>query len=170
MKTPDTNELIDKAMAGRLSPDEKRLWEALLLERPEFLAEEELGKAMRELPKPPAVSTNFTALVMQKIDSLEPARRPAPWLSWFRFPRLARLAGAAVVVAGVGSVVLFEQRSRQRELSDTVKSFASGLNIVAEQPQPDVIVSVMQDFDAIRQLPMKSGDVDRELLAALSER
>src|SRR6185436_21164929 len=97
MKNFEENELIDKAMAGRLNAEEQRLWEALLAERPELEAELEIGRALRSMPKPPAVSSNFTGLVLQEIN--KPAReRSSGWgVNWLSWPRLVRAAGVGVV-------------------------------------------------------------------------
>src|SRR3954467_9352329 len=127
MKNFDENELIDKAMAGRLNAEEQRLWAALVVERPELEAEVEIGRALRTMPKPPAVSSNFTALVLQEINKVVPERAVASWAELFRWPRLARWTGVAVVVVGI-AVGVTHQRNEKRQVAETVKSFAGGLN------------------------------------------
>src|SRR5689334_18461276 len=124
MKNFDENELIDKAMAGRLSEDEQRMWTALLAERPELEAELEIGRALQAMPKPPAVSSNFTALVLQQINKAAPERSPAQvnWLSW---PRLVRAAGLAAVVALGVSVQLGHMRKVEKQQA-ALKTFTHG--------------------------------------------
>jgi hypothetical protein len=81
MNEADLQELIDKAVAGRLSREEEQRWNALLVERPELEDEIALGEALQALPKPPAVASNFSALVMQEIRRGETTERKKP-----RFP------------------------------------------------------------------------------------
>jgi hypothetical protein len=170
MKNFDENELIDKAMAGRLDADEQRLWAALLAERPDLETDLEIGKALRAMPPPPTVASNFTALVLQSISAPEtrPHSATGSWLIWFRLPRLVRIGGLAAVVLGLSVSPIYYQRVQKQKVAASVKSFAGGLNLVAVKPdtQPDRIVNVLQDFEAIRRLP---GDVDEQLLTALTE-
>jgi anti-sigma factor RsiW len=167
MKNFDENELIDKAMAGRLNAEEQRLWAALLAERPELEAELEIGRAMQAMPKPPAVSSNFTALVLQEINKAAPqhSRWRINWLSW---PRLIRTAGVAVVALAVGVQLAHMRKVEKQEAA--LKSFTHGLNVVAaeQQVQPEAVVSLLKDFDAIRQMPVVA-DVDTELLTAFTQ-
>src|SRR5690348_16115775 len=110
MKNFDENELIDKAMAGRLNAEEQRLWEALLAERPDLEAELKIGRALRAMPKPPAVSSNFTSLVLQEINRAAPERRSSWNFDWLSWPRLVRLGGVAIIALGIG-VQVAHQRS-----------------------------------------------------------
>ena len=168
MKNFDENELIDKAMAGRLNEDEQRMWTALLAERPELEAELEIGRALQAMPKPPAVSSNFTALVLQEINKTAPDRSPARvnWLSW---PRLLRAAGLAAAIALGVSVQLGHMRKVEKQEA-ALKTFTHGLNVVAAEPQvqPEAVVTLLKDFDAIRQMPVVT-DVDNELLTAFTQ-
>jgi hypothetical protein len=168
MKNFDENELIDKAMAGRLSADEERLWQALLAERPDLEADVEIGRAMRAMPSPPAVASNFSSVVLQQITKEEAHARVPSRPSWFRWPRLARLTGVAVVALGLGIAVTHHRHEQQQEMAASVKSLAGGLRVVANKPdgQPEAVVNLLQDFDAIRQLPA-NNDVDFTLLTAL---
>lgn len=167
MKNFDQNELIDKAMAGRLNAEEQRLWEALLAERPELEAELQIGRALQAMPKPPAVSSNFTALVLQEINKTAPAR--SRWrINWLSWPRLIRAAGVAVVALGVGVQLAHMRKVEKQEAA--LKTFTRGLNVVAakQQVQPETVVSLLKDFDAIRQMPVVT-DVDTELLTAFAQ-
>jgi hypothetical protein len=168
MKNFDENELIDKAMAGRLSAEEQRMWETLLAERPELEAEAQIGRALRSMPKPPAVSSNFTALVLQEIQRPAP-ERAARWnFHWLSWPRLMRAAGVAVVVLGIGVQVAYQRKVEKQAVAQTVRSFAGGMTVVAAraEAQPEQVVTLLQDFEAIRNLPSVS-DVDSTLLAAM---
>jgi anti-sigma factor RsiW len=168
MKNFDENELIDKAMAGRLNTEEQQLWEALLAERPELEAELQIGRALQSIPKPPAVSSNFTALVLQEINRAEP-NKPQGWIvNWLNWPRLLRAAGVTAVALGIG-VQLSHMRHVERQEA-ALKNFTHGLNIVAAKTdiQPDAVVTLLNDFEAIRKMPAVS-DVDTELLTALNQ-
>src|SRR3954469_19757578 len=144
MKNFDENELIDKAMAGRLNAEEQRLWAALVVERPELEAEVEIGRALRAMPKPPAVSSNFTALILQEINKAAPERSRwrVNWLSW---PTVVRAAGVAVVALGVGVQLGHIRKVEKQEAA--LKSFTRGLNVVTaeQQVQPDTMVSLLKD-------------------------
>jgi hypothetical protein len=167
MKIFDENELINKAMAGRLNAEEQQLWAALLAERPELEAELEIGRALQAMPKPPAVASNFTALVLQEINKSTPehSRWRINWLSW---PRLARATGIAAVALVVG-VQLAHMRNVEKQQA-ALKTFTHGLNVVSAepQPQPEAVVTLLKDFDAIRQMPVVT-DVDTELLTAFTQ-
>src|ERR1044072_9302082 len=126
MKNFDENELIDKAMAGRLNADEQRLWDALLAERPELEAELQIGRALRGMTKTPQVSSNFTALVLQQVNQPAPQKRPTTWLDWLSWPRFARIAGIAVVTVGIGAT-LIHREVEQRRVAATVRNFAGGI-------------------------------------------
>jgi hypothetical protein len=169
MKNFDENELIDKAMAGRLNAEEQRLWAALLAERPELEAELQIGQALQAIPKPPAVSSNFTALVLQEINRpgvVHPRSWTANWLTW-RFVRRAT-AGLALV-AIFASFPLAHLRKAEKQQA-ALESFTQGLNVVAANTdvQPEAVVTLLNDFEAIRKMPAVS-DVDTELLTALNQ-
>lgn len=170
MKNFDENELIDKAMAGRLNREEQRLWEALLAERPELEAELEIGRALRAMPNPPAVSTNFTSLVLQEVRKSADAPGGG-WLGWLRLPRLAWIGGVAAVALGIGGT-LVQREVEQRRVAQSLRSFTSGISAVAakaEGARPEVVVTVLRDFEAIQRLPAEELYVDNDLLAALGE-
>ena len=166
MKNSDIEELIDKVMAGRLTPEEEQRWAALVLKQPDLEENLALGQALRSLPPPPQVSSNFTSRVLQELNRPARPERTEGWVSWLRWPGFARLTGAAAVLA-VGFVVLQHQRHEQME--KTVRTFAGVVSAVAPnqpQAQPEAVVSVLKDFEAIRRLP-DSAPVDYGLLAAL---
>jgi anti-sigma factor RsiW len=171
MKNFDENELIDKAMAGRLNAEEQQMWGALLAERPELEAELEIGRALRVMPKPPAVCSNFTALVLQEINKTAP-ERPSRWFgNWLSWPRLARAGAVAAIVIGVG-VGIGHQRKIEKQQA-ALKSFTGALTVVAANPEapevrPEAVVTLLQDFETIRRLPAAT-DVDTGLLTALNQ-
>ena len=92
-------------------------------------------------------------------------------ISW---PRLVRTAGVAVVALGVGLQLSHMRRQeaalRVESQGAALKSFTHGLNVVAvnTQAQPDAVVTLLNDFEAIRKMPAVS-DVDTELMTALNQ-
>jgi anti-sigma factor RsiW len=167
MKSLD--ELKDGAMAGRLSPEEEREWTRLVAEEPELEAEVALGRALQALPEPPLVSTNFTTRVLEEVRRGErrSMAQGTDWMGWLRSLRFARVASAAVVVGGLCFATLQQRRNSERDVADAVRTFAGGVSAVAPAPEAEAMVSVFQDFDAIRRLPGSGSDVDYGLLAAL---
>jgi hypothetical protein len=166
MKNVDIEELIDKAMAGRLSAEEEARWVALVAERPDLAENLALANALRRLPPPPRVSSNFTALVLQQLNQPHAPVYENPWVAWLRWRGFAKLTGAAAVFA-VGFMAL--QHQRQAQMEKTVRTFAGLVSAVAPnqtQIQSEGAVSVLKDFEAIRQLP-DAAAVDYGLLAAL---
>jgi hypothetical protein len=51
-----------------------------------------------------------------------------------------------------------------------LKSFTHGLNVVAvkAEVQPEAVVTLLNDFEAIRQMPVVS-EVDKDLLTAFNQ-
>lgn len=167
MNDSDLQDLMDKAMAGRLSPEEEQRWSALLAQRPELEEEIALGDALQALPKPPSVSSNFTALVMREIQRDNITDRSKPWFSWLRWPTLARITATAVVALGIALTVQHQREAQRTEVA--AQTIANGVKIVAPSisTQPESVLTVLKDFEAIRRLP--APPVDENLLAALSE-
>lgn len=167
MNEAEINELIDKAVAGRLSVDEEIQWAALLAERPELEEYLAVGQGLRGLPEPPAVSTNFTARVLQQIEMDARAEQRARPVGWFRWPRLARVAATAAFVFAVALGSL--KMRTQTELAEAALKFERSVNALAmENREPEAVVAVFKNFEAIRQLPDSAAGVDSVLLGALS--
>jgi anti-sigma factor RsiW len=169
MNDADLQELLDKVMAGRLSPDEKRRWNALLAERPELEEEVALAEALRILPGPPPVSSNFTSLVMQEVrrtqmESTRPERRP-----WFPLLRLLRV-GATVAVATV-LVFTVVQRREGKQAREAAETIAASVQAVTYSPDAETenALAVFRDFEAIRQLPPNTPGLDDKFLSALAK-
>jgi hypothetical protein len=158
MQNPDPNELIDKALAGRLTPEE-------LARHPELAEDTALGHVLKSLPAPPKVSSNFTALVMQEVrrEQARPARSPFRWLRW---PRLAPVT-AALALGGV-LILTAVQHRQSLQNTKTAETIAGGVTAVASaEMDPKSVVAVFKDFDTIRSLPDTGSTVDYGLLAAL---
>ena len=173
MNDSDLQELLDKVVAERLTPEEKRRWDALLAERPELEEELALAEALRALRPPPSVSSNFTSLVMQEIrrtESKQSIRRP----SWLRWPGLIRIAatGAAVIIAVTFTVVRQQEAKEARQAAETI---AASFQAVTRSPQAQAeaeaenALAVFRDFEAIRQLPPNTPGVDDSFLSALGK-
>jgi hypothetical protein len=170
MNDADFSELIDKAMAGKLTPEEEVRWNGLLAERPELEEDLAVGRALQALPPPPRVSSNFTALVLQQIQREKRAgerrdsTKPRGWFRWPGFARISAIAAVTLVLAVAGL-----QLRQEHELQAAAQTFAGGMSKVSEtRNAPEAVVAVFKDFAAIRNLSEQSEAVDYKLLAALS--
>src|ERR1700759_4843092 len=97
MSDAEFNELIDKAMAGRLTPEEEFRWNALLAERPDLEENVAVGRALGALPAPPAVSSTFTALVLDGIRQDERRGERSETPSWWSLPRWRGFANISAI-------------------------------------------------------------------------
>ena len=166
MNDPVYNELRDLAARRRLTPAEQSRLETWLATHPETHAEWEqeaaLDRLLRQLPPAP-VSSNFTSLVLQSLDAEERAAARAaqttPWrLSWRNIfsPRVASVG----LLLALGVAGAFEYRIYTRtQLARGVRDVSSVVALTG----PDVL----QDFEAIHELPAAPAKADLDLLAAL---
>ncbi|MGV3773488.1 MAG: hypothetical protein ACO1QB_11340 [Verrucomicrobiales bacterium] len=177
MKT-DHDELMEKALKGRLSSSEKAAWENLLRTDPTLASkaaeEASLNHLLEKLPDVP-LSSNFTALTVQA--ALRENRSPRAkattartpwWRSWAR----VGLSGAMACLAGV---FLFYQQQvgSQKELAESIRSVSEMANLPAETGDGEQVaaVEVWQNFDAIYRLGHmpRQEEVDNVLLIALEK-
>lgn len=142
------------------------------MKQPEKNDDAALDELLAALPKAPKVSTNFTARVLQQVrlEEAAAARKRGPF-AWLRFPRFAPIAGVASLAAILGFALFQHDRKERREqivqTLDAVAEVATKANPTASRA--DAVVTVLSDFDAIRQLPRSEGDIDSVLLSALTE-
>lgn len=166
----EMNDLIKRALRGKLTEAEKRQFDHRLAADPAFRdlfeQEQSLDRALDRLPNIP-VSTNFTTLVLQSVRS---ETRPAvPTKSRWPFPLpYLRLAAGLVVVAVGGLYSVNEYRkSEQREMVRSVASFTGVASAIASEESPNL---VFQDFDAIKRYSIPAdSELDLELLVALQK-
>ncbi|MST94066.1 MAG: hypothetical protein EXS33_02130 [Pedosphaera sp.] len=166
MNDPVYHELRDLAARRPLTPAEEARLEAWLTAHPEARADWEqeaaLDRLLRELPPAP-VSSNFKVLVLQALDAEERAAaraaQAAPWrLSWRNIfsPRVASVG----LLLALGVAGAFEYRTYTRtQLARGVRDVSSVVALTG----PDVL----QDFEAIHELPAAPAKADLDLLAAL---
>jgi len=176
MNDADLQELLDKVVAGRLSPEEERRWNALMAERPELEDEVALGEALRALPAPPAVSSNFTSLVMQEVrqTATESAR---PVKSWWRLPRLVGFGATAAIAALIVFNVVQRREVEQAQIEEAKHAEAAAARIAARvravtsspEAEAENMLDVFRDFEAIRQLPPNTPGLDEAFLSALAK-
>jgi hypothetical protein len=176
MNDSDLQELLDKVVAGRLTPEEEQRWNRLLAQRPELEEELALAEAIRALPSPPPVSSNFTSLVMQEIRRAEASEKRAARPLW---PRLIRLAAAAVVLAlGAFTFVQHQEVKQAQQAADILsanikaaQALAATVKAVKNTPDAETenALSVFRDFEAIRQLPPNTPGVDDGFLSAFNK-
>lgn len=166
MNDPVYQELRDLAARRPLTSAEAARLEAWLKTHPQARAEWEqeaaLDRLLRELPPAP-VSSNFTALVLQELDAQERAAAraalPGPWrLSWRNIfsPRVASVA--LLLALGLGGAIEYRAHTR-KQVARGVRDVTSVVGLAG----PDVL----QDFEAIHELPAAPAKADVDLLAAL---
>ena len=178
MNNPPTNEmndLITRALRGQLSESETRAFERRLETdqalREAYTLEQALDQALEHLPNIP-VSTNFTSLVLQSVQSDGPARSLPEKIGWSRWSRLRfRFSSLATGLAVVTLVGIFsirqEQKSDQQEMVRSVTSFTEVASALNSDEVPN---HVFQDFEAIQRLSVPAdSEVDLELLVALQK-
>ncbi len=169
-KANDLEQLINRALQGKLSGEEKQRFEERLSQdaalRARFAEEQALERLLDRAPKLP-VPTNFTSLVLQAVRKKAPIAS-TPSAGWFRFT-FARIAtGLAVVVAaGFFAVQQYLQAERE-QMARSVSAFtevAAAINMKATPP-----TTVFQDFEAIQQLSLPhESELDLELLVFLQK-
>ena len=167
----EMSDLIKRALRGELTEAEKRQFDQRLAAdsafRDEFELERSLDQALEGLPNI-AVSTNFTNLVLQSVQS-ESQRPVQKAKRWWRFPiaSLRLAAGLAVIaVAGVFSVNEY-RKSQQQEMVRSVASFTGVASAIGSEEAPNL---VFQDFDAIKRYSVPAeSELDLELLVALQK-
>jgi anti-sigma factor RsiW len=126
--------------------------------------ERRLDQLLRRLPDVP-VSANFTARVLAAVQREGNAGR-VPWRDlawWWRLRLWPRLAAAAVVLAAVVSLSVWQVRERQRA---QVAASVRALSGVATVPT----VEMLADFDAIVRLSQLPANSDAGVLTALQSR
>lgn len=168
----EMNDLITRALQGKLTRDEKREFDQRLTVdatlREAFEQEQSLEQLLDRLPNVP-VSTNFTSLVLQSVreQSGESGGAKKRWTRFLPFS-LTRLAAGlgAVALAGFLSVHQYRKSERQ-EMVRSVTSFSGVASAIASEESPDL---VFQDFDAIQRYSVPAeSELDLELLVALQK-
>jgi anti-sigma factor RsiW len=169
-KTNDQEELINRALQGKLSSEEKRQFEQQLqadsLLRQRFDEEQALERLLESAPKLP-VPTNFTSLVLQA--ARREQRRPAKTKSrWFRFT-FARVASGLAVAIVAGFFAVQQYRAAEREqMARSVSAFTEVVSVI--NPEQTAPGSVLQNFDAIQRLSLPhETELDLDLLVALQK-
>ncbi len=171
MNEASYRELVQASWRRSLTPAEEAELQAYLAVHPEQSSEWEneaaLNDFLRQIPEAPPVSSNFTALVMQRIETQEriTARPASPvhwWAGWLRrlTPKLAT-AGVLLICSVVG--VQQYNLHQQREATQTFASTFAEVTSVIPTPM------VLQDFDAIQQMRVATGPTDADLLAVLEK-
>lgn len=156
------NQLKEKSWVEPLSAEERAELRQYLAANPELQQdwdeEASLTIALNRLPNV-AVSSNFTALVMQAVQRYETQaeRKRSLWRSFWRFGRLPKFAVAlAMFCLGTLSFHEYQQVARAKLAAD-VKEFAE----TAPIPQVDWL----KNFDTIEQMS-KVQVADNELMMA----
>lgn len=180
MSEHEQNELWEKSLRGRLTPNEKARLETWLAARPDVRADWELEmslcSAMQQLPDVP-VSSNFTSLVMQAVAREErqaeraEAAAPNGFVYWLR-KHFAQLAASTAVVAIAGFLAVQQHGGNDGAQSTTVANVDSKQEMAKQIKELAVVapvpsVDALKDFETIRRMSQVSAEPDLELLAAL---
>lgn len=163
---PVHQKLRETAWRRRLTPVEQAEWQAWLVAHPEAQAEAELDAGLDAAltqQSDVSVSSNFTARVMQAIES-DTARQTSsvtPARNWWR-KLLPRFAVATVVVLSVGALTYRQHAvGKQKELAVAAKVIARA------QPLSDA--TVIEDFEFICSMTPTMAAADENLLALSDE-
>jgi anti-sigma factor RsiW len=167
----EMNEVIRKALRGELTETEKRDFDQRLnldaALRDEFELEQSLEQLLERLPTV-SVSTNFTSLVLQSVQS-EAKQLARAQKSWWRLPfPYARLTAGLAIVAAAGFLSIQQYRKSERqEMVRSVTSFTEVASAIGSEESPNL---VFQDFDAIKRYSVPAdSELDLELLVALQK-
>ena len=174
MNDPETNdpeELISRALRGKLTEREKQRFQQRLQGdsaiRARFEEEKALERLLDRAPKL-SVPTNFTSLVLQAVRKEPRPARKLTLAAWFRF-RFARVAVGLAAVVAAGFFGLLQYREAEREqIARSVNAFTEVASAIGSEQTPPV--AMFQDFEAIQKLSIpQESELDLELLVALQK-
>lgn len=179
MKGSEHHELIDRALAGGLKPEEQRQSQYLLHSDPAFKAlwdqELALNRALATIPNAP-LSSNFTSIVLQKVRNDHSNSQRWEWtFPWFRTSWSKAIGAASLVLAltafGVHSFHI-SKRHRMAQNLEEISPLASVLALAGDKPaEVTQKIDLLADFEAIHTLACVPAhdDVDFTLMAALEK-
>jgi anti-sigma factor RsiW len=166
------DELIRLSLKHEITPEDRMRIEAVVAAHPELRdrweSDAAVSRLLRQLPDVP-VSSNFTALVMEKIeldqrDSARSQNHPRFSLPQWLRPRLAAIFGLMIV--GVLGVNEYRIRQDRSALAQNVRRVSQDLAALPPTiPGPEIF----RDFDAIHTLRQVSVVSDDELLTVLQQ-
>jgi hypothetical protein len=135
--------------------------------RAEYEAEQALSEVLEHLPEAPAVSSNFTALVVRAVER-EAQIRTRPEVRWWSLHRwLPRIAVASVVL-GL-SVAAWHHHDAEMKARVTMAHVKMARDV--EQLGAALVVSapeLTENFDSMRRLSDSTpGKADKELLTLM---
>lgn len=173
MSQVDHQELLERAAADRLTPEEQRQFAELLNSNEAFLQawqeEKLLRKALAGLKDVP-LSSNFTSQVLVELDRQERAERQRP-ASFFRIPGWAKgLSGLAAACVALMLGVTSYQRHQRTEMAQSLATISDVTTVLATgEEDVDQAAAILTDFDAISRLSSVPAEpeLDVELLLAL---
>lgn len=166
-KTNDLEELISRALRGKLSTAEQARFEQRLQQdaaiRKRFEEEKALEGLLDRVPQFP-VPSNFTNLVLQAVRADQRKAVKSGSRNWWQFS-FARVATGLAVVVAAGFFAIQQYRQSEREqMARSVSAFTGVTSAIGSEEAPSI--ALLQDFDAIQRLPQES-ELDLELLANL---
>jgi hypothetical protein len=166
MNDPVYNDLRELSWRRKLTEAEEAQLQAWLTANPDARAEWEaeavLNQLLAELPEAPAVSSNFTALVLQAVerDAAAPTRASRTNRHWWSVWRWLPRAGA---VAGVLAISAFSYQHHVQTSRRVMARSVTELSQVVVASNPELMV----DLDAIQWLGDLRPKADTELLALM---
>jgi hypothetical protein len=169
MNDQEYHQLRELNWRRRLTPAEEGAVRDYLAANPEasedWQIEAELNQFLERLPEAPAVSSNFTARVVQAVQLenavRERAERPHGWLTW-RFLH-GWLPKAAVAGLAIGLFTLLSYHEHQVNTQRMFARNVAELSDAVVASDPDL----MEDFDAIQRLSDPQPKADIELIALM---
>jgi len=164
LNDPLYKQLLEQSWQRKLTETEESRLRGLLESHPEAQThwdiEAALSEALGQLPPAP-VSSNFTALVLQRLEresQTRSRRRGKEWQFWRKLSWFPTTALAALVL-GVGLLTYTETRIVHRQA--LLKS-VEAVSRVASLPSP----RILEDYNAIQALSTAPA-ADEQLLALL---
>jgi hypothetical protein len=162
MKDSATQRIRELLWRPRLSESEAAELQSLLAAHPEaqgdYEAETALNNALDCLPEAPAVSSNFTALVLQAVgrETKVRNRTDSRWSLHRWLPKFA--VAVLAVTLGIASWHHHEMQEREAMARDVARL---GAVLVSSAPE------LTDNFDTIRRLNVSSPKADTELLTLM---
>jgi hypothetical protein len=166
MNDPQYHQWLEQSWPRPLTPEETARLQQYLATHPEanqdWQDETSLNHLLENLPAAPAVSSNFTARVMQAAQLASAARERKHVSRWLMWPRLRNwLPKTALTALAIGLGLLsyhqHEMNSRARMVRDAVELAKA----VSADPQ------LLVDFEPINHLSDARANADNEIIALM---
>ena len=162
MSSSDRELLAEALRRGRLSTEEDAQLQAYLVSHPEergFWDEEVRLNQLLAQPPEVTLSSNFTARVLQAIQSEAKSPAPRSWSERLLHGWIPRVATAAAVLGMALTTYYHHEMMARREIA---RHLAEVSKATGATP-----LELLVNFEAIQRLNQAPRNADRELIAAL---